>query len=560
MRRGTQITTISAWLAIGLSCILVVPTLPFRSTLPAVVLLLLLIVQFRFSITSAYALFWMMGCVLTATPGEHNDVALVLLFTGLILFAPSAASGMRQACITPFQRTDIGIIAATVACMLILLASSLAAHPPHADTRLIIMTLLAGGVTLWFAVRETGETSGTTMRHFQCILFSVVTLLSLCSTIGLLATTGLAKVHARRGNDPCSLHWEQISEQLATRLELKGAIVSSLRRQVTLAEATTNTVLKRAILHTLVGHIYDESAWRWLMNDSITRNRKAAALDAFMNLKNGAVSPHEASTLLEVAVADVHLPATFKCWRILGDQMPKISLPAEALLDTGRDFFFEGKLSFSEYCLKQGLESKPGEWDAVRNLCHIYISEARFDEADALIKAYPLHPLHARETAFLTSKIAKFRASKADSNLPDSDAVHARFGDSLELLDVGMDFNPGRIGSETSLRFRWKAIAPVNPHWKVFVHVREQIYEGFFFQSDHRFVDVGFSPKARELGTPFAYDLKIQIPTNAPTGNYTVLVGIWNGQKRIRVTPPHPTINSRIIADDQLEIGKLIIQ
>ncbi len=143
---------VSAWIALGLSCILVAPFLPLRAALPAVLLLVAMIlshVQSRsaaFRAASAYSLFWMVGCVVSAQHGPHYGAAIALLFVGMLLLLPAFLRGLRSGSDSP-HRMDLGVAGAAVACTVLLLAAGLSHHPPQSDTRIKIMALLIGGIT-----------------------------------------------------------------------------------------------------------------------------------------------------------------------------------------------------------------------------------------------------------------------------------------------------------------------------------------------------------------------------------------------------------------------------
>lgn len=78
-------------------------------------------------------------------------------------------------------------------------------------------------------------------------------------------------------------------------------------------------------------------------------------------------------------------------------------------------------------------------------------------------------------------------------------------------------------GSVIRINFTWSWKAHPGSTWRVFAHVRRKLYGGIMYDASEDL------PQAQGEG-PHAQSVEVPIPENAPTGEYVVLVGLWNGQ------------------------------
>ena len=555
---------VSAWMAIGLSCILVAPFLPLRSALPAALLLIAMILTHvksraaSFRTASAYTLFWMVGCVVSAQHGPHNAAAIALLFVGMLLLLPAFLHGIRRCSETP-HRIDLGVAGAAVACTVLLLAAGLSHHPPQADTRIKIIALLIGGITSWFAVRGAETTDSRRQGRLLCGIIFLVTIAALFNALVLIGTTSLARIDAKRGKVKDAFLREESVHRLAVRLELHSLGAASLERQIDLAKVLNDAALIRAKSQALALLTDAPDAWRWLMQDALRTEDPSRALEAFMHLNDKEVSDQDAAAILGTAMRERDLAATFKAWRTLRDRMPPLQIDKAVQIDWGRKLYFNGHYGFSEVCLQSGLEPDSAHWDAVRLLWQLYRSSGRYAQAAALLDQQHPPPQHAAEAAYLRTQLAGPSADKPPEQATESTGSGGLFAGTLRLLDAHPIDASANIGGAAIVRFEWRTTAPVNPRWKVFVHVREQEYGGCFFQSDHRFADLGRVPRDWALGTTLTYDLEVAIPPHATPGRFSILVGVWDGQKRLHVTEQHINGQPHAVTADQLEVGQLTV-
>ena len=566
MSSRTENCYVAGWTAIGLGSIMASPLLPLRLALPACALLAALF-YFRtdrrvggFRVAGAYALFWMLACiVMNHGNGAQQPWTLLLLLAGLCLMAPAILRGFQTSKDQP-NMMDIGVAGSAIAIVSILLMAGLGPHPVNADSRARLVMPLMVGISAWFASRGALRADAPRCRKVLLVSFAAVTAASLIPTCRLAMTSTTARHHAARGNIVSAFRAELAYERLASQLGMASAQVASLRRQADLAGTMNNRSLRRTKLRALTQLTDDGKAWRWLLDDALECNEPSLAIEAFMHIPSPEVSHEHALRIAAMAASDRNPAAFRKVWAVLGDEIPESALPHETLQDWGRSGYFEGDADFAMFCLVRSLQTDTAPWDALRLLWQLYVDAEAYGNAEALLDAYRRGDQHAEEFAYLRSEI-RSRKSGPLSSLPpcqESGALGV-FAGSLHLVGASPPPDPVFEGHPATVRFEWRTTGPVNPKWKVFVHLREQLYGGSFFQFDHRFADVGRLPSEWALGTAFTYDHHMPLPMEATPGRYAILVGVWDGKHRLQVTQQRGAGARPGIASDQIEVGILEI-
>jgi hypothetical protein len=169
-----------------------------------------------------------------------------------------------------------------------------------------------------------------------------------------------------------------------------------------------------------------------------------------------------------------------------------------------------------------------------------------------------------RETVRLRPYGRPFAAEHAEPGVPNPASpgilqTRPTFGGRLCLLKCRPVLSTVWPGGKLSLFFEWESIAPVDPGWRVFVHCRKRVYGGMFFQGDHRFQDVGQPPGDWAVGAKCAYTLDIAVPDNSSPGEYSILVGVWDGTDRLSLSGI-ATGEWSVIAGQQVEIGRITMR
>jgi hypothetical protein len=113
-------------------------------------------------------------------------------------------------------------------------------------------------------------------------------------------------------------------------------------------------------------------------------------------------------------------------------------------------------------------------------------------------------------------------------------ATDYRLGDSIRLLGLDPPASKLAPGDTATMRLYWRADQPVEGDWKVFVHVVGP--DGAIYaQADA--VPQGFSrpPSTWTVGQVIPDDYEFEIPANAPAGEYTVAIGMYNADSGERL-------------------------
>jgi hypothetical protein len=130
------------------------------------------------------------------------------------------------------------------------------------------------------------------------------------------------------------------------------------------------------------------------------------------------------------------------------------------------------------------------------------------------------------------SALAPTSASVARPTGPMQTAVHAEAWPRAAvvfdgwLACLGAEVAPpavARRGGGVTMRLTWFWETPPDPAWRVFAHVRRNLYGGVLYETSANL------PAAGE-GQPVRQELEVAIPPDAPAGDYVVLMGLWDGR------------------------------
>ena len=156
---------------------------------------------------------------------------------------------------------------------------------------------------------------------------------------------------------------------------------------------------------------------------------------------------------------------------------------------------------------------------------------------------------------------ARERVEGKPGTLPDTQPRTGTIviGDTLRLFECRVLTPTVRIGEHAKLLFQWEALAPVDPSWKVFVHIRRRLYGGALIDADHRFRELGRAPEDWAIGTALAYELDVLIPAASPGGEYSVLIGIWDREKVLPAAKDRADAGTPRMNNDQILVGRFSI-
>ena len=118
--------------------------------------------------------------------------------------------------------------------------------------------------------------------------------------------------------------------------------------------------------------------------------------------------------------------------------------------------------------------------------------------------------------------------------------VGAKFGDKVELL--GVDVEPDKLtaGKEATITWYWKALAPMDVNWQVFVHFDHHGDEPSRQGMDHHPVRDLYQTSRWTPGQIIKDEQKVRIRGDYPDGQAIFYVGLWNPANGDRLPVSNP--------------------
>ncbi len=126
-----------------------------------------------------------------------------------------------------------------------------------------------------------------------------------------------------------------------------------------------------------------------------------------------------------------------------------------------------------------------------------------------------------------------------------------RVGTRLENLElVGYDLelpNGETVGAGQSFRvtWYWKVLSPMQVDWRVFVHIDGA---GLRLNGDHDPVEGLLPTRQWDVGDVIADSQELEVPTTYPSQPFTIYIGLYHADNRMRVLEGNHTPDNRVIA------------
>lgn len=539
------------------SCALVAPGLPLRASLPTSLILGTLALVLRkqnyekTGFALGYGLLWMLGCVVGIKAGFDKPAAVQMTLIGLGIFSLLCFDGLRMVR-EHTSRFDVGTLGGVG--MLGWLMTSLAANSrtvSSVSTSLVVY--LIGCVIVWFATRSLMRTGGAG-RSGIVLGLGVVACASLWGPLGW-GFASLRASLAERGPSPLSAYQQAcVEEESARRLEMQWAIQNALDRQMRIAQNCGNLDLSRSKNRRLVRRDPGNTdAWHWLLIDSLNRKDYQGAIEALDHLPGQCISLRTAENLGQICASASDLDSFLKVWKVSGGELRCSPADASTWLEWSERCYFGGFRDVAAAFLSQGLSQGKGNWGAVRLLWSLYAGEGKADKAKALLASANVPEESKAEAAFLRAETSRQLSDKEGEKaaLVESLAIKpAHVGArrrlsgatnavspaaAVELMECLVETPRVRPGESVRVQMRWLALAPVDPSWSVYAFVREREYGGSFFRAEEGFDRLGQNPRAWAIGEDFRCVLEVPIPSHAPAGEYSVLLGVVQEGRRQHV-------------------------
>jgi len=552
----------------GCGCALAVPFIPFRVSAWCVPLMLAaLVVRKRaksetlFALV-AYTLFWMAGCTFAGTAGTFLNIPSIVLSAGLIVMLPIAISGFRRkAFLFDYRAGVIFSVLILAGFMSIVLFAK--RNDPTVDLSSVVhLVLVFAAVCLVAAGVADAGRKDYPYPVTAVIMAVAVPLIALLATIGYWRTSALMAQNCIKKNRMAeAVEWTGKELKISESMAIPGALSLSLYRAVEIGIRTGNSNLWYSALSVIVENDpSDQEAVRALFAFSLKNNKTGSdVLKCFRLLPDRLIDVVSAEKIAAVSYSAGDWQSFARTVGILYQASALKAVRGIDWQNAAKVLYFRGDRNTAEHLLLNLPGAGRLDWESSRILFHILLSRKQTEDA-AKVLADANSSGHEGEAVYLNALLSRERGdadlekeslAKVLKNDPEHAGARRRLRElgirpdkdpSLDVKGVVFDnscrlvecfASPETLGRGDKLRlsFRWEIMAPLDPRWKVFVHFRQAVYGGFFFQADHRFRDLDQTPGGKGIGSLLKYETFVTVPSNAPPGSYSLTIGIWDGAR-----------------------------
>jgi len=538
---------------------LMVPSLPLRLSLPALLLLVALVIPERFveeslrTFTLVAVWVWVAGCLLAAPAGSARTIAFALVTLGLALGLPAAAAGLRAASYFTLP-LDTGLAIGSAFLAILGLALGFL-WPQRIPVRLHALSILLGVTLGGYLISRNGAGEKERLRRAAAVGLILAGAACLVG-LGLWRTAALRAQRLESGGEVAAALRASNEEVTWTRaLGLPGIMADALRRRARVCGRAGDLAARRQALREIAALDPADLAtlhdlFLLALDD---RDGSPELLEIFRRLPDGMLDAASAGRVAARALHTGSWEVFSRAWRLSGGRLPAQDLDPGKLAVAGEALYFRGDHRTAADLLRRSLEERH-DWNVSRVLIFALLREGRAGEAREILAAVETTG-HETEAAWLQARIAH-------GEVQAPGAGGASFAGILKLTGCRLESAAAVSGGEVTVSFAWEVLAPVPPDWRVFVHARQEVYGGFFFQGDHEFGDVGHPARELECGSRFEYTVRFPVPQLAPLGDYSVVVGLWDGRENRPVVPVPPlppgfriTAGDRVRLEPGLRIG-----
>lgn len=344
-----------------------------------------------------------------------------------------------------------------------------------------------------------------------------------------------------------------------------------------------------------------------MLETALRGNDYDRAMQCFTRLPDGSVSPYTAHALLAPLATRTDWPSFFRAWRRASPLIPAWSnLTDTAATDPRARYRLPSDIDWNRVMVAVYHHGEFGIVAEIAALCEVASTNAwpmrrthvmslhhskspRIAEEKLVESCEGRIPAESSYMAALIDQELRPAATNAAKSLMEKtlrlNPSHygarrwlARQGGELTsdplVLAPGVTF-PGKLrlvdceatplrvapGAAITVTSWWEILGPVDPSWKVFLHMRRNIRDGNYFQGDYLFSEV-VGDRPWMIGELFKHERTVPVPPTAPAGEYRVVIGLWD---RVTVFTPvaedkrwnrlRPIANRRILLDAIIEIA-----
>jgi hypothetical protein len=191
---------------------------------------------------------------------------------------------------------------------------------------------------------------------------------------------------------------------------------------------------------------------------------------------------------------------------------------------------------------------KPGAF----HVGQVMREEAAF-ELGARVSSGPLGIEIGLGDAQQSARIGDLEVTGREHILDSSgDKPVAVFGQSIALLGTTLEPAQVRAGGKLTVHVRWRAEAPIERSYKVFVHVLDAALRNVVAQRDAEPRN-GQAPTTSWIpGELIEDELELSVPNGVPRGEYPIEVGVYAERSGERLALPNG--DSRVVLDTRLQV------
>lgn len=142
--------------------------------------------------------------------------------------------------------------------------------------------------------------------------------------------------------------------------------------------------------------------------------------------------------------------------------------------------------------------------------------------------------------------------NKKIKELTPSSPSTINIGDIIEFRGYSIEETELKTGGRFKIIYFWKPIKFSAQNYMFFVHFRYNGNGKIIFQNDHYLQELNPSPYQYTLGEILKEEYIVNIPKDAPKGEYDIVIGVWRPELNMRTSIKNTTNN-------EIEIGRIKI-
>lgn len=535
-RKASTLVLLVSLVLAGISAVIVIPFIPLRISAPGAVLFLILfftrngINNHFLQLLLFYSWLWLVSCVVVSSSDILTATAMFCMALSIVLIIPMTIVGLKSRK-SSCSVVDAGVVAASMILLLVVVGLVLTGQSESANVFYLLTLIAFISFFIYFAVHGIcAEGRGVQIKKVITLVVGIVLLSCFITPVRWLVVRNKAILYENEEKYEQAFQTAEIEQRLASSLQLNRAYDSALHRRVRLSDNLNNDELRYHVLRQLVLHNSDETkAVQDLFHYCLNKTgREEECLEYFVQLPDSHISDSDATAMLLLSYDRKEWRIFAKAWPLTVTSTRKNISDEMDLCEVGKALYFAREESVALEILDNLVSRKCADWDAVRIVTMIHLLAGETQKARDALNTVSL-PEHVAEAAYLHSMITGVEQNDVSFPLTEEGIIYDGV---IRLVQCRIVTPKVKQGGKLKISFIWEAIKPVNPLWRVYVHIRQRVYGGGFFQGDHRFTDNGRKTDGWPMGKEMSYEIDIPVPKNIAPGEYSVDIGLWDGTRQ----------------------------